>query len=300
MKKGKTILILMLVGIIIVGVVVGIFIMKKRTDDPLANTKIIYVETYDAQTEEKIKTNFIVVINKTIVAEGTTNLKGLEEVAVPIIENENIYILGFSDIYYVQMGLFLDNPFSLDLYKKGEIKLIDVSTNTKKVNFTIKAENGQYRQLGFCVGWSYSFLGVWNNDYLQGEYMNTREKCEGMGLKWQQINDTYTKCELGIINVFPSRLKNIVDRCYYTLHSLNEDENMTLTLSYDTIQELGEYDELEIIFFDSDRNYLNKYSIEDMEGNDIGEEDYKFILDSDCLKTGICNLESCKGDYCSI
>ena len=265
MKKSKLIFGLVLVSIIIISVVAGIFLMKKQTDTPIVNTQTIYVETYDELTREKIKADFVVVINETIVAEGTTNLKGLEEITIPIIENQNTYILGFSDDYYVQMGLFLNNPFSLDLYKKGEIKLIGVSTDTKKINFTIKAENGQYRQLGFCIGWSVSFLDVWNN-YIEIEPL--------------------------------SRLKTI-DRCYYTKSTLAEDENITITLNYNTIQELRENDEMEIIFFDSDRSWKNKYIVEKEDGSDVGGKDYKYILSSDCLKTGDCNLNSCEGNYCS-
>jgi len=298
MRKDKLILVLVLVGLIVVGIVAGIFIMKKRSaDDPLANTKTIYVEAYDAQTGEKIKANFVVVINETIVAEGVTNLKGLEEATIPNTENENIYILAFSNDYYVQMGLFLNSPFSLDLYKRGEIELMQVSADTNKVNFTVRAINGQYRQFGFCVGWSMSFLDVYNTQYLQGEYMNSKEKCENYGLTWNKINDTYSECTLEYVNVFPSRLKNTVDRCYYTLHTLAENENITLKLNYDTIQELSSYDELEIVFFDSDRNYLNKYSVEREDGSNVGGRDYTYILSSECLKGGNCDLQEYQEDY---
>ncbi len=303
MKKGKLTIVLILVVLIVAGIVVGALILlkKNKPNEVSVDTQTLYVETYDAKTEEKIKANFIIVVNKTIVAEGTTNLKGLEEITIPVIENQNIHILGFSDDYYVQMSVCIGNPCSVDLYKKGVVELINVDVDEEKINLTIKAKMGQVRQLGFAIGWSYSFFKVWNNDYLEGEYMDTKEKCENYGLTWTKINETYSNCTLEYINVFPSRLKDSVDISYYTLHTLAEDENMTITLSYSitpTVQEIGKDDNLEIIFYDSDRNAKNKYGVEDMEGNDIGGKDYRFVLNSECLKGGECNLEGCSSDNC--
>lgn len=297
-SKGKTIVVLLIIVILVLGSVATFFMLKNKGEhkEPI-KTKTIFVETRDIDDGKRLSSNFIIVINNSVIADGTTNTEGLEEVVIPDVVNQNVYMLAYDSGHYVQMGAILNSPFSLDLYKKGELKITNLSRSENKIDISIKAENGQYRQLGFCVGWTYSFLDVNNKDYLQGEHLNTQEKCENYNFEWIKVNDTHSECASEFANVFPARLKNKVDKCYYARHTLDINGNMTIILNYETIQELGSSDEINIVFFDSDRNYLNKYTVEGANLEDIGALDYEYILTSECLKGGVCNLEVC-GENC--
>lgn len=299
MKKGTIIVFVVLIIIIIAGVTGFVLWKKKTPTNSINDTQVLYIEAKDAETGEIIKANYMVVINNTLYAVGETNLKGKEEVKVPLIPGKNIYVLAYNDDYYVQRTVYTGYTVDVELYKKGKIELISVvPLSNKSFNITAKAIGGQYRQYGFCIRWSMSFLDVWSNQFIQGEYINSREKCEGIGLQWQLINET-GKCQLEYINVFPTRMTNLVDKCYYTLQTFAEDEELTFTLHYDILYELGEFDEIDLIFFDSDRNFLNKYTVEGSTQEDVGAPDYKFILTADCLEGGECQYDVCESYYCS-
>lgn len=288
--------------ILVVGGIAFYFYKKYQSSQPLPELPklTLYISAIDAVSGEKIKANFLVVVNETVYSNGTTNLEGKEEVSVPQIPNKNIYILGYNDNYYAQQTVYLGYPVEIELYKKGEVILKSIYlVGDRLLNVTGEIIGGQYRQYGFCLRWGTDFMEVKNSQYIQGDYMNSEEKCKSYNFSWSVVNET-SRCSVDYISVFPKRFKNLADRCYYAQETYDSNQIFSFTLNYDTINELDEYDEIEITFFDSDRNYLNAYNVEGVNGEDIGAKDYKFILSSQCIKGGDCNTKSCTSEGCTL
>jgi len=230
-----------------------------------------YVKAYDAVTNKLIETDFLVVSNNTIQAKGRTNIHGWEEVKIreDLREKYNIYVLNYGSGYYVNRFLTTDKYAILSLYKIYSPNITLVSFNETNILLNLTLDKGQYRQIGFCLKWSGNILDVSSNNFS--------------------------------LILPPKRLEGKVEKCYYTYYTLIPNASLPILLSYKLIDKLGEYDEIEVIFFDSDRNYLNQYTIEGENGEDVGGEDIRFLIGTLC-SGGKCYFtqQKCESSFCEV
>lgn len=257
--EGKTVVIIILIAVFVIIIGVVIYIITK---DKIPETSIplnFFVGAIDKITKKEVETNFVVVqqnglagSNKTIIFQGKTNLEGvLEEVNTTFTENSSYYILNYGNGYYGNAFVWTNQKkVILELYKIGELNIsLSNKTNTNFI-INLTTDDNQYRQMGFCIKHSIGYL-----------YVETGE--------FNQIQS-------------PTRLKNeYPDKCYYTFTSLDQASNFTkiINLNYSpSLAGITENDWVELIFFDSDRSYLNDYIIEDINGNDVGGIDYRLLI----------------------
>lgn len=280
-KLGFIILFFVVLGIVFSAIIIVRMIMNNQNQNGI-EMKTLYIKALDNNTD--IETDFIVVINDTIQAQGRTVTGGYEELIVPSLPL-NTYVLNYGGGYYVNRYVYMNSPLILTPYRIGKIIAENVTVKDKVLNISVRAVGGQFRQLGFCVRWSSSILEVKNFDYPVGLLLDTKDMCEEYKFIW---NSTTYNCSVGFINIFPQRLANKYDKCYYTRTTLDTNQSMSIELEYSAIKELSEYDDIKILFFDSDRNYLNQYIVEDGNGNDVGGLDYSFVVPS------VCSNSTCK------
>ena len=140
----------------------------------------------------------------------------------------------------------MSDQLTMKLHKIGQLNITLINKNESSYIINLKAIDGQYRQIAFCLGWSLNYL------YADSKYVE--------------------------INI-PKMYNDLTyDRCFHTLHSLDYDEDMNITINYKTFLELTPDDKIEMVFFDSNRDYTNKYIIETNDGKDVGGENYLFTI----------------------
>jgi len=251
MNKRNLILIILFLLLILIVAVSIIMFKKFRENKEEVELKTLYVKAADAVTNETVVTNFIVVVDNNTIKNGKTNLKGWEEVKIPFVKN--IYLLNYGGEYYTNRFVYFNSPLNMELWRIGKLNVTMLRYNSTNIVLNLSVNDGQYRRIGFCVKWSMNFLDVYNDDF----YILTNQ---------------------------PKRFNERYDRCYYIndgVFSDKEDKrSMIVNLKYKLIGKLNQYDEIEIVFFDSNRNYLNKLIVEDEKGEDVGGRDYFYIISS--------------------
>jgi hypothetical protein len=269
--NGKAILAILLIVIILVGGSIGAWFVFKDHTPATQEEKLVslYIEAEDAVTGERVETDFVIVANNTVQITGRTNTKGYEEIKIKeSLKLLNVYALNYGGDYYVNQYTYTGNYATLSLYKKGtpNLELIEFSDTDLKLR--VNVSEGQYRQLGFCLKWSGNFLDITNTEFTE---------------------------------ITPlQRLNGMVDKCYYTLTTLADNITIDLNLNYKLISPLSQYDELGVILFDSDRNYMNQYTIEGENGEDVGSEDVGFTLYTQCVDNKCYFTDSvCNDNYCT-
>jgi len=250
-------IIIMLMGSLFLFVKYG-DVNKSTHSDKNVIKKVLYVTASD-RSDNLVNTNFIIIEvyynnNKTeynIVYDGiTSTIKNIYEEAefMTHITNFSLYLLNYGGNYYTNMLVYTGGQ-SMDMIVDdiGELNITQLpSINNNEYLLNVTSVNGQYRQFGYCVKYSFNYLNI--------------------SSKYEKI-------------ISPKRLNNeYPDVCFYTSITLIENMSTIISIPYTVITPLNIYDSLELIFFDSNRNYKNEYIIEDEMGNDIGGLDYRFTL----------------------
>ncbi len=246
-NKKFVVLIVLFLLVVIVGGVLFIFFNKSKTDVVIVK-QVIYVDAIDVKTNKNINTKFIIVQDDGIIYDGEVYSDSIEKIEVNIDVNSTApYFMNYdNDEYYSNAGHYTGGTkFQMEAVKIGELKIEEVSKNETQYVLNITSVGGDFREIGFCLQWSFSYLDIQTNYIL--------------------INN-------------PQRF-SMCDKVFHTRLTLNENNSMMIVLNYKLVDELSDDDKLEVTFFDSDRSYLNTYIIENEEGKDVGGVDYLFVID---------------------
>lgn len=251
MSKKAIVITLLVFVVLLVGV--SVYLYLKYKPDNATNDTIelkVFVRATEADTEKQIKTNFLVYQGENIIYTGETQEEGLEEITLKVRKNFTMpFFMNYGGRYYSNAGGYTGGKnFNIILRKGGTPNVSLIFNNASTYILNISTGDFQYRQIGFCVKWSYNYLEVFSDDSVFPDYLK-----------------------------IPERFKNY-DSCYYTLHSLNNQESMLIYLKYDALSTLTESDYVDVAIFDSDRDYRQHPVLEDGEGKDVAMEDVNFRI----------------------
>lgn len=236
--------------LLIIGGLVFVYIQYRKT---LTNENInlididIFVKANDVKTDEQIETDFVVVQNEQILYTGKTQKEGLEEINIKINKNSTMpYFMNYGGEYYSNAGGYSGGKnFNMVLYKGGEPDVTLIFSNESKYILNVSTGDFQYRQIGFCLKWSFNYLNIHSN--------------------------------YDILTENPSRFSSY-DVCYYTLKTLDFYQSMQIELDYELLNNLIVNDYVEVAIFDSNQDYTRKYVIENINNEDVGMGDVIFKI----------------------
>lgn len=258
MYASKIILVLLIIGLICLG---GFIAYKFYQNSKIESDEIIptplYIRAIDNSTGEQLVTGFIVFSpseNK-ILQEGRTLKEGRLKVEVPVnssilIASRNLENQSYYTALWRETVTTIDKETSVNLVMKypGELYVGQHGSlrESNQIILNFQSE-GEVRKLMPCVRWSPNILTV----------------------KIEEFEPSQK----------PTRLENKVDRCFQEITNTTQ-----LTLNFTSINPISDEDFIRITFVDRDFRYWaysdenEGYVFEDKDGNDIGKEDFIYIL----------------------
>lgn len=246
----KRIYLFIIILIFLIGIVGGVYYFINKlmgNDNDVVNKEygVFYVSAKDYLSGDLKEVNFVGVKNGEVIYEGKTSDMGLKEIKIERDEGM-LYFLNYGGEYYVnKVVIGGGNNVEFELHKIGFLNVSLVNSSNSYYNLKVSPIAGQFRQMGFCVKFSYNYLNI------NSEFLSIQQ---------------------------PTRFEDKYDKCFYTKHSLDYDDEMIIKLDYEVLNNLEEDDYIKLIFFDSDRSFENKYIVENREGENIGGDDFEFII----------------------
>lgn len=276
MGYGKSVILFLVIVMVVSSVGVGVWMFKKQNTaseslEVLVFNGTSYIEIIDALSESHISSPFVMFTNGTVIGDGVSRADSLVEVDYSywVYNRSGAYevfdhIMFFNvdnDDYYTSPGYLEPRKRStLYVYPVGDLAVSVISDSIAScvnagcdgvvsLNLSVKGI-GQYRQIGYCLKSSFSFLS---------------------------INDT-NQDHLRLLN--PKRFSDY-DKCYWGVGTIgNPSETLKVDLAYKLVSDIDSYDKIDIVFFDSGRNMNNDDIVENSEGKDVAGPDHSYYVDN--------------------
>jgi hypothetical protein len=312
-KKGRWGLwvISFLVIILLIAVIVAIIFIanQKNTSQTSEETQIrlidVFIKSKDNFNSYFNGNYYILQEGSAITYSGTTNSDSFSEISLPEHANYQIYCSG--DKYYTERTRKSFTSRDLEFNKTsiectgsrmGELKIETISGNIQSedsiISLNLTCFGGECRRLNVCFSWTVGIKnakpiesrlicdeGSWKNftscDDTSCSYLPQNQfLCGEYTQKCSSVKDNFCEPELSI----PSRFKSKMDECYPLGITLKNDQSYQLDFNVKTLSIKNSLDELNLIFYDSDRHFIGNKTewITELNGKDYGNKDFEYKI----------------------
>ena len=182
--------ILMLLSLFLIFIILGLFayyywnqgvfeeeVIKEETQQVL-------IEIIDEETNERITSNYYILINSSMYAEKISRNDSFVEIDIPLSFTSLSFYTLHPD-YYSDIFDYSGRKNTMKVRKIGELnishsKRLTPGENNVKLTITSK---GEVRKVSFCVAWSVNIIKVEGRGYSKNKKLNNRLDCEKEGFE---------------------------------------------------------------------------------------------------------------------